>query len=298
MENKRLQMVDLIEHVCPEESVITNWMKGLTIFRTNKPLPRTPVTYDPSIIILAQGQKNIYLGDEIFTYDPLHYLVLSVPLPLECEVISPPDKPILGFAINIDPIVVGELLLDLDDPLKDVKNLPKGIYGARMTDNLFDSAIRLLQSLQSEKDRRILSPMIEREIIYRVLFGEKGEALQALAYHNQRFFQINRILNKIHKTYYENHDVTILANEAEMSVSTFHNNFKTVTNTSPVQYIKSIRLNKAKVLMTQEGLNAHSAALQVGYESASQFNREYKRYFGITPAKDAITLQNHNETQV
>ena len=292
MENKRLRMVELIESICPEESIITNWVNGLNIFRTSKPLPRTPVTYDPSIIIMAQGKKNIYLGDEIFYYDPFHYLVLSVPLPIECEIISPPEKPVLGFAITIDPIVVEEILLGLDDTPEQVDILPKGIYGAEMTDILFDSAIRLLHSLQSEKDRRILTPLIEREIIYRVLFGENGEALQALAYHNQHFFQITRILNKIHKAYYENLDVKSLATEAGMSISTFHNSFKTITNTSPLQYIKSIRLNKAKVLMTQGGLNAYTAALQVGYESPSQFSREYKRYFGNTPARDAITLQN------
>ena len=292
MNSKQQQMIELMEAICPKENVITNWVDGLTIFRADNPFPRTPVTYDPSIIILAQGKKNIYFGEDIYFYDAENYLVLSVPLPLECEVVSKPGKPILGFAINIDPIIVGELLQDLDEIHKKEEQLHKGIFGAKMTEPLYDSAIRLLQSLQSEQDRRILGPMLEREIIYKVLIGESGEALQALAHNNQRFYQITRILNKIHKAYNETHNVQTLAREAGMSMSTFHNSFKTVTNSSPLQYIKNIRLNKARVLMTQDGLNAHNAAFEVGYESASQFNREYKRYFGITPAKDAISMQS------
>jgi AraC-like DNA-binding protein len=137
--------------------------------------------------------------------------------------------------------------------------------------------------------------MIIREILYRVLSGEQGGALQALAYRSGRFFQVARILKKIHGSFDRDLDVKTLASDAGMSISTFHANFKAVTNASPLQYIKSVRLHKARMLMAQEGLNANTAAIRVGYESPSQFSREFKRFFGTTPAKDAVSLRVNDE---
>lgn len=128
--------------------------------------------------------------------------------------------------------------------------------------------------------------MIAKEIIYRVLCGEKGDALRALAFQNQKFFQIARILDRIHEFYNKKLDLNTLAKAAGMSISAFHSNFKSVTNISPLQYIKNIRLHKARLLMLENGVNAHNAAFNVGYESPSQFNREYKRLFGRPPGQD------------
>ncbi len=291
MEARRRKMIELLKSCLPQEGINESLVKGVRLFRIDSASPRTPKSYEPQIIIMAQGRKNVFLGDSVFTYDPSHYLVLSVPLPIECEAIAAPGEPILGFSITVDPLIIGEILLEMDDTPHQAESLPKGIYGAPMTDLIADSAIRLLQTLSSAKDRRILGPMIVREIIYRVLCGENGGALQALAYRNRRFFQIARVLNVIHESYDDDLDVKTLASEAGMSVSTFHTSFKAVTNASPLQYIKNVRLHKARVLMTREGLNAYSAALRVGYESPSQFNREYKRFFGITPAKDTASPQ-------
>ena len=167
-----------------------------------------------------------------------------------------------------------------------------------MTDAITDASIRLLTTLSSRTDSRVLGRMIAREIIYRVLMGEKGGALQALAYRNRRFFQIAHVLTKIHEAYNEEMDVQTLAMDLGMSVSTFHTSFKAVTNASPIQYIKNVRLHKARILMAQEGLNAISAALRVGYESPSQFSREYKRYFGVPPAKDSVSSRMAKPVQV
>ncbi len=292
MEMKRRKMVELLELHLPDERVVPAPVQGVNLFRTDTSFSRTPLSYDPKIIIMAQGQKRVYLGDEVFMYDPTQYLVLPVPLPLECEAIAPPGKPILGFNITVDPLIVGEILLETNDASHHADSLPKGIYGASLTDDIADAAIRLLRTFTSPGDVHILGPMIVREIIYRVLCGENGEALQALAYRNRRFFQIARVLNEIHKNYNESLDVRTLAMEAGMGVSTFHASFKAVTNTSPLQYIKSVRLHRARVLMNQEGLNAYSAALRVGYDSPSQFSREYKRFYGTTPAKDAVSLRS------
>jgi AraC-like DNA-binding protein len=282
------RMVELLGTLVPKEGVLQDYIKGVDLFRITESFPRTPQKYDPGIIVLAQGRKRVFIGDEVYMYDPLNYLVLSVPLPLECEVFAPKEKPLLGFKVKVDATIIGELLLALDDDQHTLKVVPMAIYSAPLDDNLIDASVRLLESLQSPKDSRILGPMFAREIIYRVLCGEKGDALRALAYRQQRFFQISRTLDKIHEMYGEKLDLNTLAREAGMSISAFHSSFKAVTNIPPLQYIKNVRLHKARLLMVEEGLNANGAAYEVGYESPSQFNREYKRLFGLTPAKDAI----------
>jgi AraC-like DNA-binding protein len=164
-----------------------------------------------------------------------------------------------------------------------------------MNEALYDATIRLLQAIADPRDKKVLAPMIKREIIYRVLQGENGGILQALTHRNRRFFQIAKVLQKIHESYSNGFDIERLAKELDMSSSTFHSSFKAVTDISPLQYIKNIRLHKARTLMIQDGLNAAIAATKVGYESPSQFNREYKRLFGVTPSKDRI---NYREQQM
>ena len=294
MENKIRKMVELLERQLPKESVVTTSINGVKLYRIENSYNRKPASYDSEIIIIAQGEKRIYLGDNVYNYNPSRYLVLPVPLPVECEAIISADGPLFGITIKVDPLIVGEILLELDDTRPPADDLHKGIYTALMTEGIADTALRLLEALSSPVDGRILGPMIMREIIYRVLRGENGEALQALAYRDRRFFQIAKVLNKIHQAYHQNHDIRSLAMEAGMSISSFHTSFKTVTDASPLQYIKSVRLHKARELMIQDGVNAYNAALRVGYESPSQFNREYKRFFGITPAKDTAGILNDN----
>ncbi len=291
MHDKQKKIIALFTGIMPNETFLTTSTKGLCLFRVENSFPRSPYAYNSEIIILGQGEKRVYLGNDVYTYDSSHYLVLPVPLPAECEGRAEPGKPILGLSIAIDPIEVGEILLDMEDIQKEIQSLPKGIYGAPMNEALYDATIRLLQATADPLDKKVLAPMIKREIIYRVLQGEKGEILQALAHRNRRFFQIAKVLQKIHESYSNDFDIEKLAKGLDMSSSTFHSSFKAVTDTSPLQYIKNVRLHKARALMIQDGLNAGIAALQVGYESPSQFNREYKRLFGVTPAKDATILR-------
>lgn len=284
------KMIQLLDNLVPEEGVMENVIDKVNLFRITNSSSRTPLNYEPSIIILAQGKKRVFIGDEVITYDPLNYLVLSVPLPLECETFASAEKPMLGLTVKVDPATVGEILLAIDDVHHNGKSVPKGIFSAALDSHLIDATVRLLETLSSPRDSRFLGPAIVREIIYRVLCGEKGDALRALAFRNQHFFQIARILDKIHESYDKKLDLNSLAGEAGMSISSFHSSFKAVTDTSPLQYIKNVKLHKARMLMMEEGSSAYNAAFHVGYESPSQFNREYKRLFGITPGKDAIQL--------
>jgi AraC-like DNA-binding protein len=285
------RMIELLNSLVPDEGVIQDIIEKVDLFRITTSSPRSPQNYAPGIIILAQGQKRIFIGDEVFLYDPLNYLVLSVPMPLECETTASQEKPMLGIKIKVDAATVGEILFSVDSSQNNLKSMPKGIYSAVLDNQMIDATIRLLETLLSPADSRFLGPMIVREIIYRVLCGEKGDALRALAFRNQRFFQIARILDKIHRTYGKKLDLNSLALETGMSISAFHASFKAVTNMAPLQYIKNVRLHKARMLMLEEGINAYSAAFHVGYESPSQFNREYKRLFGSTPGKVAISSE-------
>jgi AraC-like DNA-binding protein len=294
MQEKLNKIIALFTDIVPDETTLTTSVKGLSLFRIEHSFPRSPLSYNSEIVILAQGEKQVYLGDDIYTYDSSHYLVLPVPLPIECEGRVEPGKPILGITINIDPIEVGEILLDIQDSQKEVRSLPRGIYNASMTEALYDAVIRLLQAIFDPQDKKVLAPMIKKEIIYRVLQGEKGEILQSLTHRNRRFFQIAKVLQKIHESYSNDFNIEKLAIELDMSSSTFHSSFKMVTNTSPLQYIKNVRLHKARTLMIQDGLNAGITSIRVGYESPSQFNREYKRLFGVTPAKDAAVIHGRD----
>lgn len=286
MNEKQQQLVALFTETMRDQDLFTPSVKGVSLFRVKHSFSRTPYSYDSEIIILAQGEKQVYLGSDTYAYDFSHYLVLPVPLPAECEGRVEQGRPILGLTITIDPIEVGEILLDMGDDPQEIPSLPKGIYSAPMNEMVYDATVRLLRAINDRQDRQVLAPMIKKELIYRVMRGEKGEILRAFANRNRRFFQIAKLLQKIHASYAEDFDIERIARELEMSSSTFHSSFKKITDTSPLQYIKNVRLHKARSLMVQEGFNTNAAAMQVGYESPSQFIREYKRLFGVTPAKD------------
>lgn len=254
-------------------------------------LPRVPELYDPSIILIAQGQKRGFIGDNSFVYDANNFLVLSVPLPFECETVASAEEPLYGITVRVEPAVIAELLLEMDDKAQGGGDVLRGFSTTPLTDALRDAAERLLKSLFSNSDARILGPQIVREITYLVLCGEQADALKALVTRRSKFAQIAKTLRRIHAEYAEKLDVETLAHDADMSVSSFHHNFKVVTSIAPLQYIKSVRLHKARLLMVYEGFNANAAATRVGYESASQFSREYKRMFGASPAEAASRMR-------
>ncbi len=286
------RLVELLETLVVGERFTPSLLDGVQFLRSSRPVPRGPVVYEPGIVIIGQGRKRGYLGGQVYTYDAYNYLVLSVPLPFECETVEAgPEKPLLGLVVKVSPTSIGELLVEMDDHGSAEDQVPQGIYSTPLTDDLSSAAIRLLECLRSPLDSRILGPQIVREITYRVLCGEQGGALRAVANRQSHFSQIARVLRRIHLEYSSSIDVESLAGEAHMSVSTFHHNFKAVTSTSPIQYVKSIRLHRARALMTQEGLSAGTAASQVGYESASQFSREFKRFFGNSPADEAARMR-------
>jgi len=277
--------------------VRTDWysdspVPGVTFMRSTTGKPRSRVVYEPGVVIIGQGRKIGFLDGKEYVYDPMNYLVLATPMPFECETIVTPGEPLLGFTVGIDPIVVGELLLEIGDgSASSTRDIPFGMGSTRMTPELIDASVRLLRCMGSPSDSVVLGPQIVREILYRVLTGPRSEALRAAATRHSHFAKISRTLRQIHSNFAEDFDIETLAREASMSVSAFHHNFKAVTSTTPLQYLKSMRLHHARLLMAQEGKSASEAAGDVGYESPSQFSREFKRFFGSSPTEEAAKMR-------
>lgn len=251
-------------------------------------LPRTPMLYQPGIVILFQGRKTGYLGSTVFHYDATKYLMLTVPLPVECETEATPQEPLAGMCLSVDIAGLQDLLMDIGDDEQFQPQLhTSGIHSAFMSEEMLCAAERLLDVMTNPRDARVLGPQLVREIIYYVLTGPIGGALLSLVNRQTQFSQIARALRRIENHFAESLSVEMLAAEVNMSVSAFHHNFKAVTQTSPLQYLKRYRLHQARLMMLQDGMKASAAAVRVGYESPSQFSREFKRYFGVTPGEEA-----------
>ncbi len=283
----RKRLASLLDEVAVHEGVHRTPVEGVEVARVSGPVPRAPVVYQPKILIVAQGRKRAYLGGEVYQYDPFNYLVLTVPLPAECETEASAEEPLLLVSIHVGPAMVGEMLLEMDEPSPPAASTPRGISCTPMSEELGGAVIRLLECLRDPLDSRMLGRQTVREIVYRVLLGEQGGALRALANRDDHFARIARVLRQIHADYARPWSVEEMARKGGMSVAAFHNSFKLVTASSPLQYLKRIRLDRAKRLMAHDGYNAGTAARAVGYESASQFSREFKRLFGATPVEEA-----------
>ncbi|EAA7243521.1 AraC family transcriptional regulator [Salmonella enterica] len=287
-----LQLADKINHLKNNDKTISERLPGIRLLYGVEPGARTPVMYQPGIIFLFSGHKIGYINEREFRYDANEYLLLTVPLPFECETYATSTVPLAGIRLDIDVLQLQELLMDIgEDERFQLPMAASGINSAMLSDEILCAVERLLDVMERPLDARILGKQIIREILYHVLMGPRGGALLALVSRQTHFSLISRVLKQIEMKYTENLNVEQLAAEANMSVSAFHHNFKAVTSTSPLQYLKSYRLHKARMMMIHDGMKASAAAMRVGYESASQFSREFKRYFGVTPGEDAARMR-------
>ncbi|MGE4442383.1 MAG: AraC family transcriptional regulator [Desulfomicrobium sp.] len=264
-------------------------LKGVRFFKDTKHVRRRPMLYNPGICIVASGHKVAFLGEREFRYDVDNYLVTSVAMPFECESFPSSEIPLLGLFIDIDMAQLNDLIRQMDLQTEvanlDVSDFPLGIGPSAMDEDMKDAAIKLLKALRTEREAKILAPGLVREIYYRALCGSQAQVLYSLAKGSSAFSQVARVINVLEGNYAAKLDVQHLANSANMSVSAFHKAFKEVTADSPLQYLKKIRLARARDLIVQQNMKAYLAADAVGYESPSQFSREFKRHFGQSPAE-------------
>lgn len=248
---------------------------------------KTPSLYTPSLCVIVQGAKQVLLNNEIHRYEPSQYLAISVDLPVIGQITkATKQEPYLCLQIDLDTHIIGELMTSSNMVLPPDKSTNRGIFVGTADNSLMESLVRLASLLQTPEDASYLSPLIIREIHYRLLRGEYGSHVAQLAFAGSNLQRIAQAIHLLKTKYTEAIRIEALAEAAHMSPSSFHFHFKEVTNMSPLQYQKRLRLMEARNLMLMGSVNAANAAYQVGYESASQFSREYARTFGAPPAKD------------
>lgn len=285
------RMNELLLRLAPQQGYTQSLLEGVRFLRSDQPIGRIPVLYEPSIVIVSQGRKRGYLGDRVYRYDAQHFLVLSVPLPFSSETDASPEEPMLAFAVRLDMTAIADLVIALAEEGMHPAAAPEGIVSTPLNAPMQNTALRLLEALSSPVEAKVLGPALVRELCYRVLIGEQGGAIRAALGQHGQFGRVSRVLRRIHADYPEPLDVGGLARDAGLSVAAFHSYFKAVTRTSPIQYIKAIRLHQARLLMIRDGLTAAAASARVGYESPSQFNREFKRQFGRSPGEETRSMK-------
>lgn len=280
------QMVTYLDSLTPQEGYNLNVLPDVRFLRSNRPMMRVPVLYEPGIVIVVQGKKRGFLGNDVYLYDAQHYLMVSVPVPFTMETDASASEPMLAIYLRLDFKLAAQLMLELDGHGVVAATSPRSLMSSLMDDAMRSSVLRFLQVMSNPIEAEILGPAMVREIYYRVLTGPQGETMRSALTLQGQFGKVAKALQKLHAEYDSNLDVTVLAREAGMSIPTFHSHFKTVIDTSPMQYLKSTRLHQARLLMLRNNLTASAASAQVGYESVSQFSREFKRLFGLSPLKE------------
>lgn len=293
-------MLELLkEYDIPDGGAVESPYQGVRFFKETQHVRRRPMLYNPGLCIVASGAKVGHLGDQSFHYDADNYLVVSVTMPFESESFPGEDEPLLGVYIDIDMGQLNDLIsqMDLQAEFPDMgEGYPLGIGPSAMDGDMKDAVTKLLKALRSEREARILALGLVREIFYRALCGSQAQVLYSLAKGNTSFAQVGRVISLMEENYNEKLDVRQLADSAHMSVSAFHKAFKEITADSPLQYLKKIRLSRARDLIVQQNMKAYLAADAVGYESPSQFSREFKRHFGQNPAEVIREMRSPRDT--
>ena len=289
MNNKILEEVNKL---VKENSLTRTNIKAVNLYKTTTFLPRTPLTYDFCLVFVLQGKKIGYLPNKRFEYDSKNYLVVSAALPFECETYASKEEPYTCILININKDIMYEIISCISkEESKNCKSVQMAIFQDQVTQDLENSIYRLLKILQSKEESAILGDSILREIYYRIAIGENSHFLHKMFLENKMESKMTRTLKIIHNKYNEHLDIPTLAKEEDMSVSSFHTHFKKVTSLSPLQYIKKIRLNKAKDLLTRNNLQVNETAYATGYESSSQFSKDFKSYYGYPPKEAKASFE-------
>lgn len=281
-----------------EEKRVTE-VPGLTLVRRTALTVPACMTYEPSIAVLAQGRKRVELGRTSFVYDPSRYLLTSVELPIVSRIIEASvERPLLALALKLEMAMVREMLSREEIPVVEAAPDSPAMATGETTVELLDACCRLVELLRHPEDAPCLGALIQREVIYRVLRGPQGARLRAIATLGDQSHRTAKAITWIRVNYAKALRVEELAEMAGMGVSTLHHHFRALTAMSPLQYQKQLRLQAARSQMLTEGLDAASAAFAVGYESASQFNREYSRLFGQPPMRDVRQLRSADAPQM
>lgn len=274
------------------ENRVDTELPGLQLNRWPTPTEPTSYTHASSICLIAQGRKRVILGEEAYVYDATRFLISSVDLPVVANIIEAGDEqPYLGLVLELDLQEISQLIVDTGLPVSRSGQTQKGMAVGQLTLPLLGAFQRLMDLLGESENIKILAPLVKREIFFRLLATDQRSRLQQIAASGSHSHQISRAIDWLKNHYRSPLRVKKLAADAGMSKSAFHNHFKMVTSMTPLQFQKRLRLNEARRLMLTENLDALTATFEVGYESASQFSREYSRLFGAPPLRDINRLR-------
>ncbi|EGR3110548.1 AraC family transcriptional regulator [Vibrio parahaemolyticus] len=269
-------------------------ISGLRFSRWTTPTPPTSYTHNPSICLIAQGRKRVLLGEESFIYDANHFLISSVDLPIIANIIeASEERPYLGLIMELDLTEISQLIVDSELAFAQSKEAQKGIAVGELSESLLDAFVRLAELLDEGQNIKILAPIIKREIFYRLLMSEQGTRLHQIVTAGSHSHQIAKAIDWLKNNFVKPLSVGDLASFTGMSKSSFYTHFRSMTSMTPLQFQKKLRLSEARRLMLTENLDAMAATFKVGYESPSQFSREYSRLFGAPPSKDIKSLREN-----
>ncbi|AJY75089.1 AraC family transcriptional regulator [Paenibacillus beijingensis] len=289
------ELAKLIECYSGRDGVHATAIPSLFFTRRSKVSGSNFGVYNPSFCIVVQGVKEVLLGQERFRYGPADYLVASAHLPVTGQVMEASSQvPYLSLKLEFTPSQILEILSDSEIRVGPKENAKRGIFVSRMELSLLDAVIRLARLLDNPKDIPILAPIFTKEILYRVLQGQYGVVLEQIAIEGSSAKRIRDVIEHIMNNYVRSFRIEELAEIANMSVPSLHRHFKEVTAMSPIQFQKQLRLQEARRLLLSESTDAADVAFRVGYESPSQFGREYSRMFGLSPIQDLKRLKAIN----
>ena len=285
------EIAGLIDRHVMADGMHASALPRVSLVRSCRPTEAVPTVYKPSLCLIAQGRKQVDLGGRSYVYDPAKYLAVSVDLPLTGSILeASPERPYLCVVLDIDLAALSDLMLDHPaEPGPEPAGPALGV--SQVEPGLLDAMLRLVRLLDTPKDAPALAPLAEREILYRLLSGGQAPMIRRIAAAESRLKQVSRAIVWIRENFARPFSVERLAAEVGMSPSSFHSHFKAATTMSPLQYRTRLRLQEARRMMVVEALDAASAGFAVGYESPSQFSRDYSRLFGAPPLKDAVRLR-------
>ncbi len=267
----------------------------LRLSRWEAPTPPTSYTHNASICLIAQGKKQVLLGGDSFIYDANHFLISSVNLPITANIMeASKEKPYLGLILELDLQEISQLIVDSDYSGTQNKEAQKGIAVGTLSQPLLDAFVRLLSLMDEPESIKVLAPVIKREIFYRLLMSEQGSRLNQIVTDGSHSHQISKAIEWLKNNFVKPLSVGELAAYSGMSKSAFYTHFRSMTSMTPLQFQKKLRLSEARRLMLTENLDAMATTFKVGYESPSQFSREYSRLFGSPPSKDIKALREAN----
>lgn len=286
------ELAAIIARHCREDGIHETPIPGVAFFRLSSTSTRNCSVVKPVFAVAAQGAKRIALADEVYAYDHQHYLITSVGLPLISQVTkASPAAPYLSLGIELDPLKISELMNRLPPARPSIAGVSRGVAIGPVTAAIADAVLRLARLVERPADIPVLAPLIEQELLYLLLTSEQGSRLRDVAVKGSQGHRVSRAIHWVNEHYSQPIAIEELAAAMSMSKSSLHHHFKALTSMSPLQYQKALRLQEARRLMLIDQFDAAAACHRVGYESPSQFSREYRRMFGAPPLKDIAQMR-------